>query len=302
MFLELLSNVLKRFCFCFILMCSATAMSLAEDNLLTGAVLNGSNNAFDQNSSTYFSGNSKDYAWAGLDLGEPCVITKVGWTPRNGYVNRMQLGVFEGANDPNFMDALPLTIIRVPGQAGKMNYAVVSCSRGFRYVRYVGPSGSFGNVAELEFYGHPGEGDLSNLYRITNLPTVSLHTLNNELPVDKENDVNVQIIIIGDNVSQYLIEPGTFRERGNVSRYFDKKPWRIKFESKQRVLEAPAKAKKWTLIPNYSDKTLMRNLVAFELSRCVGLPYTPYGRSVDVLVNGEYKGNYQLCDQDDQAF
>ena len=297
MFLELLSNVLKRFCFCFILMCSATAMSLAEDNLLTGAVLNGSNNAFDQNSSTYFSGNSKDYAWAGLDLGEPCVITKVGWTPRNGYVNRMQLGVFEGANDPNFMDALPLTIIRVPGQAGKMNYAVVSCSRGFRYVRYVGPSGSFGNVAELEFYGHPGEGDLSNLYRITNLPTVSLHTLNNELPVDKENDVNVQIIIIGDNVSQYLIEPGTFRERGNVSRYFDKKPWRIKFESKQRVLEAPAKAKKWTLIPNYSDKTLMRNLVAFELSRCVGLPYTPYGRSVDVLVNGEYKGNYQLCDQ-----
>ena len=297
MFLELLSNVLKRSCFCCLVMSSATAMSLAEDNVLSGTALNGSNVAFDQNASTYFSGNSRDCAWAGLDLGEPCIITKVGWMPRSGYVSRMQLGVFEGANDPDFMDALPLMIIRVPGQAEQMNYAEVTCSRGFRYVRYVGPSGSFGNVAELEFYGHPGEGNLSNLYRITNLPTVSIHSLNNEVPVDKEKDVTAQIVIIGDDGGQYLVQSGSFRERGNYSRLLDKKPWRIKFDSKQRVLDAPAKAKKWTLLANHSDKTLMRNLLAFELSRCVGMPYTPYGRSVDVLVNGEYKGNYQLCDQ-----
>ena len=41
----------------------------------------------------------------------------------------------------------------------------------------------------------------------------------------------------------------------------------------------------------------MRNLLAFELSRLLGMPYTPYGRAVDVLLNGEYKGCYQLCDQ-----
>ena len=63
------------------------------------------------------------------------------------------------------------------------------------------------------------------------------------------------------------------------------------------MLDAPAKAKKWTLINNYGDKTLMRNLLAFELSRRMGMPYTPYGRAVDVLLNGEYKGCYQLCDQ-----
>ena len=40
----------------------------------------------------------------------------------------------------------------------------------------------------------------------------------------------------------------------------------------------------------------MRNLLAFELSRLMGMPYTPYGRAVDVLLNGEYKGCYQLCD------
>ena len=41
----------------------------------------------------------------------------------------------------------------------------------------------------------------------------------------------------------------------------------------------------------------MRNLLAFELSRRMGLPYTPYATAVDVLLNGEFKGCYQLCDQ-----
>ena len=94
-----------------------------------------------------------------------------------------------------------------------------------------------------------------------------------------------------------LCESGTTRERGNASRGFPKKPYRIKFDKKQRVLDAPGKAKKWTLINNYGDKTLMRNLLAFELSRRLGMPYTPYGTAVDVLLNGEYKGCYQLCDQ-----
>ena len=64
-----------------------------------------------------------------------------------------------------------------------------------------------------------------------------------------------------------------------------------------RLLDAPAKAKKWTLISNHSDKTLMRNILAFEISRRVGAKYTPYCHPVDVIINGEYKGCYQLCDQ-----
>ena len=59
---------------------------------------------------------------------------------------------------------------------------------------------------------------------------------------------------------------------------------------------APAKEKKWTLINNYGDKTLMRNILAFEVSRRVGLGYTPFCHPVDVIVNGEYRGCYQLCD------
>ena len=89
------------------------------------------------------------------------------------------------------------------------------------------------------------------------------------------------------------------RLRGNGSLTFPKKPYRIKFNKKTRVLNSPGKAKKWVLINNYGDKTLLRNQLAFELSRCMNMPFTPYIQPVDVVLNGEYKGSYQLCDHVD---
>ena len=255
--------------------------------------------AFDGDLNTCFASWERSYTWTGLDLGTPHVITRVGWSPRNDSQGekRVLLGVFEGANREDFMDALPLYMIKEKGTIGQMSYATVNCSRGFRYVRYVGPSDARCNIAELEFYGTEGEGDDSHLVQLTNLPTVSIHTQNGVIPYDKETEIASQIAIISDDGAKLLCEPGGVRERGNASRGFPKKPYRIKFDKKQHVLDAPAKAKKWTLINNYGDKTLMRNLLAFELSRKMGMPYTPYGTAVDVLLNGEYKGCYQLCDQ-----
>jgi len=260
--------------------------------------------AFDDNLNTFFSAWDLSYAWAGLDLGEPHVITRVGWSPSRKKPieigeEQVILGVFEGANSPDFMDALPLYIVTERGTAGWTSYADVHCSKGFRYVRYVGPADSRCTVAELMFYGVKGEGDESSLCRLTNLPTVSVHTEKNVIPYDKVHQINAIITIISDKGKEVLTDTGTIRERGNGSRSFPKRPYRLKFDEKHRVLDAPAKAKKWTLVPNYSDKTLMRNMLAFELSRCMDMPYTPYSQPVDVLLNGEYKGCYLLCDQID---
>ena len=276
-----------------------TTESVNYQNNTKTTTINTRANAFDGDLNTFFASWERSYTWTGLDLGEPYVITRVGWSPRNDGLGeqRVLLGVFEGANREDFMDALPLYVIPENGKIGTMSYADVQCSKGFRYVRYVGPSDARCNIAELELYGHPGAGDNSHLYQVTNLPTVSIHTLNGEIPYDKEHQIASQLTIISDNGSKLLSEPGTTRERGNASRDFPKKPWRIKFDTKQNVLDAPAKAKKWTLINNYGDKTLMRNLLAFELSRRLGMDYTPYGTAVDVLLNGEYKGCYQWCDQ-----
>ena len=299
-----------------IALCTALFGPVSADELLTGHVIgilpcvdyttnsqtlevNTYANAFDGDLNTFYASWERSYTWAGLDLGMAHVITKVGWSPRNDGQGekRVQLGLFEGANRPDFMDALPLYLITEKGKIGQMSYADVTCSKGFRYVRYVGPADARCNIAELEFYGHQGTGDDSHLYQVTNLPTVSIHTKDGAIPTDKEHQIVSQLTIISDNGTKLLSEPGTIRERGNASRDFPKKPYRIKFDKKQHVLDAPAKAKKWTLINNYGDKTLMRNLLAFELSRRLGMPYTPYGTAVDVLLNGEYKGCYQLCDQ-----
>lgn len=257
--------------------------------------------AFDGDPETYFQSTDQHFAYCGLDLGKPHVITRMGIMPRNnasGPRNTL-LGMVEGANSPDFSDAIPLHIVSETPKAGMMTYADISCSLGVRYVRYTGPEMSHCQVAELEFQGTAGEGDMSRLWQITDLPTVVINTRDFQAPYDKVNEIACNVVMISDKGTTYFSRPAGVRERGNASRNFPKKPWRLKFEKKTSLLDAPAEAKKWTLINNYGDKSLMRNILAFEVAKKTGMDYVPYCRAVDVVMNGEYKGCYQLCDQVD---
>lgn len=270
-------------------------------------VVNTKASVFDGKFDTFFASYDRSQTWVGLDLGQKCVITKVGWSPRNESIGpgRCCLALFEGANDPYFHDAIPLYIIdHENSTTGRMNYANVNVSRGFRYVRYVGPNNARCNLSELAFYGYKGEGDDTQFYQLTNLPTVTIHTATGEDPTIKGKDFESNVAIIYDGGTLIQEYPMLTRVRGNASADFPKKPYRIKYNDgkshhimKGGSLESPAKAKKWTLISNYGDKSLMRNILAFELSRRLQMIYTPYCQPVDVIMNGEYKGCYQLCDQ-----
>lgn len=270
----------------------------------TGSVVaNGKQRAFDGNGNTYFAtkDSERSYGWVGLDLGQKYVITKVGWQPRNDATvgaGRVLFAVFQGANKADFTDAIPIYMITEKGTLGVMDHADVDCSRGFRYVRYVGPSAARCNIGEIEFYGHPGAGDDSHLWQPTNLPTVCINTLNSKEPFDKETDIAGSVVILNNNKID-TDKSMTVRERGNASRGFPKKPWRIKFDKKTKVLGSAAEGKKWSLVNNYGDKSLMRNIVAFEIARRVGMAYVPFCKPVDVFLNGEFKGCYQLCDKID---
>ena len=260
--------------------------------------VNTKNNVFDGNFDTYFASYDRSRTWVGLDLGEKHVITKVGYSPRKTQGGRVELAVIEGANEPDFSDALPIFMIKSAASEGVMHYGQVDCSRGFRYVRYVSPHDVRCNLAELEFHGYKSEGDDSKLYQFTNLPTVVVNIANGEEVIEKEKNLISNVYIISENGTNLLATSGTeIRGRGNASWNFEKKPYRLKFDKKQSPLGAPASAKKWTLISNHGDKTLMRNILAFEVSRRVGQPYTPFCHPVDLIINGEYRGCYQLCDQ-----
>ena len=60
---------------------------------------------------------------------------------------------------------------------GKDTTVEVNCSRGFRYVRYVGPKSAGSHRPRVTYYGEEGEGDDSQLYQITNLPLIVMHKL-----------------------------------------------------------------------------------------------------------------------------
>jgi hypothetical protein len=90
--------------------------------------------------------------------------------------------------------------------------------------------------------------------------------------------------------------PMNIRGRGNGTWLAPKKPYRIKFNSKQSLLGLTA-AKSWVLLANYYDKTLIRNAVALDMGHQFSADFTPHYRFVEVVMNGSYIGNYMLTEQ-----
>ena len=93
------------------------------------------------------------------------------------------------------------------------------------------------------------------------------------------------------------VTDATFKGRGNSSwTHYEKKGYQIKFDKKTSVL-GMAKAKKWVLLANSSDDSMMRNKLAFDLADQLGMTYVPDGEYVDLWINGDYRGTYLICEK-----
>ena len=84
--------------------------------------------------------------------------------------------------------------------------------------------------------------------------------------------------------------------RGNASWKYNKRPYALKLDKKAKVL-GMKKHKRWILLANWKDRTLLRNDAAFWLSKQSGLRFTVSGCFVELEINGEHRGNYYLCEQ-----
>ena len=252
--------------------------------------------AFDGDKSTAYVSYNRTGGWVGADLGEKHIITKIAFCPQSSNSQNMVLGVFEGANSPDFGGAIPLHLIAEIPDEDMMTEFVVGCTKGFRYIRYLGPNNKNCRIAEFEIYGYAGEGDDSKIPQITNLPSVVIHT-ERALDIINKEVYRKGIVSFISEDGQIYTDSLEIKGRGNASWSFPKKPYRLKLYNKTNVLGLPANEKNWTLINNYGDKTLMRNHLAFDLSERLELAYTPAIKYVNVFLNGEYKGCYQLCDQ-----
>ncbi len=85
--------------------------------------------------------------------------------------------------------------------------------------------------------------------------------------------------------------------RGHSSWKLEKKPYKIKFESGTSLFGLE-KAKRWVLVANHVDRSLIRNQIAYSVGNVLdNMVFIPSAYMVDLYINGEYHGVYQLSEQ-----
>ena len=99
---------------------------------------------------------------------------------------------------------------------------------------------------------------------------------------------------LGDKDNQYAV---TVQGRGNLTwKGFAKKPYKLKFNSSTSPLGLSA-GKKFALMAGADDiYSQLRNVVGYEISRRMNMPWTPAQCPVEVVWNGEYLGLYMISE------
>lgn len=130
------------------------------------------------------------------------------------------------------------------------------------------------------------------------LPIIKIDTYNGKDITSKTEYVS-STISISNTLKNYSLSQTTVdvRGRGNSTwQYFDKKAYKLKFTVKTDLFGMGA-AKKWVLLANALDESMMRNYLAFSLGKLLELEYTSDCQFVNLYLNGTYKGVYLLCEQ-----
>ena len=138
--------------------------------------------------------------------------------------------------------------------------------------------------------------DYTISFRNTGLPIVKITTSRPVTRRDTWVEGNTMRIEMPDGTVDY---EGTLSLKGHGNQTwsdFDKKPYGLKLDEKAKIL-GMHKQKRWILLANYKDRTLMRNDICFWISRQTDMPYTVNGQFVELVWNGEHRGNYYLCEQ-----
>lgn len=139
------------------------------------------------------------------------------------------------------------------------------------------------------------------------LPVMHIQTENNAPIVSKDNYINATYYVDALGLTGYenigtAAAPLTMeiKGRGNYTwTGFDKKPYRIKLTDKQPLL-GMNKSKHFALLAHADDardkKGFLRNAAGFELSKLIGMAWTPEAKPIEVVLNGDYIGLYFLTE------
>ena len=116
--------------------------------------------SFDLNNNLFYDGNgSGQGGWCGFELETPKLITRVRYKGRGGYAFRVSGTRIQGADLPDFSDAVTLHTLYPPpdwdpNQWRDEHFPSPAVFTPYKYVRFIAPNGSSGgNLTGVEFYG-----------------------------------------------------------------------------------------------------------------------------------------------------
>ena len=98
----------------------------------------------------------------------------------------------------------------------------------------------------------------------------------------------------GENYTEFHNDAAktTIKVRGNSTAGADKKAFNISF-SKAVDLYGMGEAKKWSLLANAFDKSLIRNKIAMDFgTETMGIQYNSKSKFIDLYINGTFMGSY----------
>lgn len=142
----------------------------------------------------------------------------------------------------------------------------------------------------------------------SNIPIVVINTDSQEIVDEYRIVANMGIIDNGEGALNHITDPFndysgkiSIEIRGSTSQAFPKKSYGFETQDESgenrnvSLINLPEE-NDWILYAPYSDKTLIRNILAYRLARELG-QYAPRTKLCELIVNGEYKGVYVLIEK-----
>ena len=161
---------------------------------------------------------------------------------------------------------------------------------------------------------------ISQKLQITNIPTIYL-----TVPDAIGKDINsvlfktgkdaeyhaatIQVVDKSGKLEEFTDDKLEIKVRGNSTAGDSKKPYRLKFGKdkkdaagnviethKHDMIGGGYKKRNWTLLTNQKDLSLIQNAITYHVGQAVGMEFCPGYMFVDLVINDQYRGNYQVSD------
>ncbi len=177
-----------------------------------------------------------------------------------------------------------------------------------------GESGSTDDPTSLTY-------KIKNKLQLTDVPTLYL-TIPDVTDLDEDlvknrqtgealyHKASIDVVDKNNTLEEFSDDKLDIKVRGNSTADPSKRAYRLKFgkDEKDKVTGELIKTHKhdlmgggyakrnWALLANCFDHSLIRNALTCELGKIIGMPFNPGYCFVDLVINGDYRGTYQVTD------